>query len=209
LGLLGPSSLAENAQELIHSIIDVDKPVGWVNQIHDEPEFSLKYNRHWRSQAVRVLGPVCAQVTPEVGITAGSVVDELRLGGGFRLGYNLPDDFGPGELSSPADATNQAPCACPGLFDNFFVNQSLYAFVRPYGRFVAHNALLQGDNWRHDDPVTVTPRPAIFAVQFGFAWNFLKHFDLAYLTTYESPEFAGQRGWDSWSSVQLSFSLSW
>ncbi len=211
IGILGPSSLGQNAQEMIHHLIKDPKPVGWVNQIHDEPEFSLKYNRRWRSQAVRPIEsiPVAFQFLPELGLTVGSLQDELRAGATLRLGYNLPDDFGPGELSNPADFTSQAACACPGIFDNVFANQSVCIFARPYGRFVAHNALLQGDNWRHDDPVTVTPRPAVFAVQCGVGWRLLKHFELAYMTTYESSQFSGQRGWDSWSSVQLSFSLSW
>ena len=89
------------------------------------------------------------------------------------------------------------------------MNQSFYGFARPYGRLVAHDALLQGDNWRHDDVVTVTPRPAIAAIQAGVAWRLLKHFELAYMTTYESAEFGGRHGWDSWSSVQFTFSMAW
>ena len=57
--------------------------------------------------------------------------------------------------------------------------------------------------------VTQNPRPAIFGLQCGIAWRIFKHFELDYMTTYESPEFAGQRGWDSWSSVQLTFSMAW
>lgn len=211
VGMMGPSSLGENAQTMIHQMIGLPNPAGWVNQIHDEPEFSLKYARRWRSQAVRLIDsvPMTLQVIPEVGVTAGSLQDELRAGAFFRLGYNLPDDFGPGELGNPADATGEAACACPGIFDNIFTNQSIYVFARPYGRLVAHNALLQGDNWRHDDGVTVNPRPAIAAVQAGIAWRILKHFELAYMTTYESAEFSGQHGWDSWSSVQFTFSMAW
>ncbi|HEY4328777.1 MAG TPA: lipid A deacylase LpxR family protein [Phycisphaerae bacterium] len=211
LGMMGPSSLGQNAQEMIHHMIGDPVPSGWVNQIHDEPEFTLKYDRRWRSQAVRPFEkvPIAVQFIPELGITAGSLQDELRLGSFFRVGYNLPDDFGPGELSTPADFTEEAPCTCPGIFDNILRNQSIYVFARPYGRFVAHNALLQGDNWRHDDPVTATPTPAVFAGQAGIAWRIFKHFELAYMTTYESPEFHGQHGWDSWSSIQFSFAVAW
>jgi lipid A 3-O-deacylase len=205
LGIMGPSSLGQNAQEMIHHMIGDPVPVGWVNQIHDEPEFSIKYDRRWRSQEVRILDqvPVAFQLIPGAGLTAGSLKDEVNLGVLVRLGYNLPDDFGPGELANPADFTSNDPCACLDFFDKFLEKQSFYVFVRPAGRFVAHNALLQGDNWRHDDRVTVNPERAIFAVQFGFGWRVLKHFEFVYVCTYESAEFVGQRGWDGWSSLQF------
>ncbi len=210
LGIMGPSSLGRNAQEMIHHSIGNPVPVGWVNQIHDEPEFSLKYNRRWRSELATLIDglPITVQVIPDVGVTAGSILDEVRLGCGLRVGYNMPDDFGPGQLSNPADFTYQAPCACMDMFDKPLENQSLYFFIRPGGRFVAHNALLQGDNWRHDDRVTVTPEPAIFEVQFGFGWQFLKHFELVYVCTYETAEFVHQDGWDSWGSVQFTWSVA-
>jgi lipid A 3-O-deacylase len=209
LGMMGPSSLGQNAQEMIHHMIEDPVPVGWVNQIHDEPEFSIKYNRRWRSELVRFLEgvPLTFQVLPEVGVTAGSVLDEVRLGCALRTGFNMPDDFGPGELSNPADFTSVAPHESLDVFDKFLQNQSLYFFVRPVGRFVAHNALLQGDNWRHDDPVTVNPERAILTLQFGFGWRFLEHFEIVYVCTYESREFEHQRNWDSWSSVQFTTSV--
>jgi lipid A 3-O-deacylase len=209
LGIMGPSSLAQNAQEMIHSGIGNPPPTGWVNQIHDEPEFALKYHRRWRSPLVRLADgvPVAFQVMPDVGLTAGSILDEVRLGCLFRIGYNVPDDFGPGELKNPADFTYKAACTCSPIFDNILENTSVYVFVRPGGRFVAHNALLQGDNWRHDDPVTANPERAIFEVQFGFGLQFFRHLELVYVCTYESREFVGQRKWDSWGSVQFTWSV--
>jgi len=211
IGILGPSSLAENAQEMIHHQFDDPSPNGWGNQLHDEPEFSLKYNRRWRSQAVQPLAtiPLAFQAIPEAGAIAGSLQDEVHAGATFRIGYNLPDDFGPGELANPADFTGRTAYTGPSMWDLALEDQSVYIFVRPYGRIVAHSALLQGDNWRHDDPVTANPSPAVFDVQFGIAWRFLKHFEVAYMTTYESPEFTGQHGWDSWASLQLTYSLAW
>jgi lipid A 3-O-deacylase len=205
LGIMGPSSLGQNAQEMIHHVIGDPFPAGWRNQIHDEMEFSLKYNRRWRSAPVQLFDgvPIALQVLPDAGITAGSLLDELRLGCELRLGYNMPDDFGPGELKNPADFTYEAPCACTPQLEDFFKDQSLYFFVRPGGRFVAHNALLQGDNWRHDDAVTVNPERAIFEVNFGVGWQVFKHFEVVWMFTYESREFAGQRNWDSWASVQF------
>ncbi len=48
LGILGPSSLAENAQQMIHHAYHYIIPQGWDHQINDEPDFNIKYNRRWR-----------------------------------------------------------------------------------------------------------------------------------------------------------------
>ena len=204
LGIMGPSSLGQNAQEMIHHTFGYTYPQGWNHQIHDEPEFSIKYNRRWRSKALLIMeGGPGFDILPEVGLTAGSLMNEARVGVMVRFGI-LPDDFGPGELAYPADFTRPGIFGTddPPLFD-------LYIFGRPYTRFVAHNALLQGDNWRHDDPVTRNPEPVVFATQFGFGFRITRYVDVTYSVTYQSPEFGGQHGWDSWASLSLSFTYTW
>ena len=42
LGLVGPASLAKEAQTLVHSITGSDKPEGWNNQIENEPLFKFE-----------------------------------------------------------------------------------------------------------------------------------------------------------------------
>jgi hypothetical protein len=200
LGIMGPSSLAQNAQEMIHHALDYTYPQGWNYQVHDEVEFSIKYNRRWRSKEILLSeGGHGFDILPEAGITAGSLLDEARIGIMLRFGL-LPDDFGPGELANPGDFTR------PGADDPPY---DLYVFARPYGRFVAHNALLQGTNWRNSDPVTQSPEPFVFCTQFGFGFRIMRCLDLTYSVTYQSPEFQGQSSWDCWASLNLSFTVAW
>ncbi len=210
LGILGPSSLAENAQKMIHHYFDYTKPEGWDNQIRDSVEFDFKYNRRWKfnlwQQDHYVPG---LEAMPEVGMTVGSLMDEAHAGGLFRLGWNLPNDFGPGHLSNPADFTEKVTCGCEDWFEGFFKKQSFYFFARPYGEVVARNALLEGGTWNHDDPVTVTETPGFFGAEYGLSHRFLKHFQFTYAWTTQSKEFNGQHNWDTWASVQLSFALAW
>jgi hypothetical protein len=212
VGMVGPSSLAQNAQEMIHHFYDYTYPRGWNYQVNDEPQVSIKYDRRWLMDVpvMRVDGARVAhfQVLPEAGLITGTLQNELRGGFMLRAGWNLPDDFGPGELSRPADFTSHAPFTRTGPFEDFWGGQTFYVFARPYGRLVAHNVLLQGDNWSGRDPVTATPEPAVFAFQAGIVYRFLQYFEFGYMTTWESPEFRGQRGWDSWSSVQLTFTTT-
>jgi len=210
LGIMGPSSLAQNAQEMIHHEFNYTTPEGWNNQINDEFDFDLKYNRRWRFDLWKQEHFLpSGQVMPDVGLTAGSIFDEVHAGALFRLGWNMPDDFGPGHLSLPEDFTGRVPCGCGNWFEDFFTGQHFYVFARPYGELVARNGLLQGDTWSDRDPVTVTPEPAIFGVEYGLSQQFMKHFEFTYMWTSESPEFHGQHNWDTWASVQLSFFIAW
>jgi lipid A 3-O-deacylase len=217
LGILGPSSLAQNAQEMIHHTFNYQTPLGWNNQINDEPEFSLKYNRTWRLARFGLIqlsenGGLFFDILPDAGLTAGSLQDQLQAGTLFRLnllGDRSIDDFGPGWLDKPADFTFSRANHPITSLDDFLRSQSLSIFARPYARFVAHNALLQGDNWRHDDPVTQNPRPAVAGAEYGIVYRCLNHLEITYLQTWESQEFPGQHHGDSWASLQLSFTNSW
>lgn len=215
VGILGPSSLAQNAQEMVHHFFDYRMPRGWGNQVNDEPDFMIKYDRRWRWDAWtppeewQPWAPR-VQVMPEVGFTVGSLLDEVHAGGIVRVGWNMPDDFGPGRMSLPADFTFRAPAAGgPFSLEDVLRKQSFYFFVRPYGELVARNGLLEGDTFSDRDPVTVSPVHGVFGVEYGLSHRFLKHFEFTYSWTSESAEFKGQRGWDTWGSVSLSFFVSW
>lgn len=48
LGVVGPISLAEDAQKFYHSIIGADWPMGWHDQIKNEPGIVLSYRHSQR-----------------------------------------------------------------------------------------------------------------------------------------------------------------
>jgi lipid A 3-O-deacylase len=194
---------------MVHHFYDYVYPRGWQFQINDEPQLSIKYDRRWLLNIPVPNGQLRSplQMLPEVGLITGTLQNEIRAGMMFRAGFHLPGDFGPGELAHPADFTT-SPETFGNAFERFLYDQTFYVFARPYGRLVAHNGLLQGNNFSNRDPVTVTPEPAVFAVQVGLVHRFLNYFEFAYTTTWQSPEFSGQGGWDSWSSIQLTFSTT-
>jgi hypothetical protein len=215
VGIMGPSSLAQNAQEMVHHTFGYTMPRGWSNQINDEGEFAIKYDRRWRLDAWtppaewQPWAPR-VQVLPELGLTAGSVLDEAHAGAILRAGWNMPDDFGPGNLAMPGDFTYRAAgIDDPYAWEDFFRKQSFFIFARPYGQIVGRNSLLEGDAFSDRDPVTASPVHGIFGVEYGLSHRFLKYFEFTYSWTSESPEFKGQHGWDTWASVRLSFEVSW
>jgi lipid A 3-O-deacylase len=146
LGVIGPSSLADSTQEVVHANFGGDDPKGWDNQLRDEPAFQFYIRKKWRMapEAFELFGiPLEHQLIPQVGLAAGSVYRHVSADLTLRFGYRLPDDFGPPRIGSLPDAI-AAPA--PGW--------SLYGYSRFGGQLVEHNTLLEGNNWRSSQGVT-------------------------------------------------------
>ncbi len=95
IGMVGPSSKAEQTQKYIHQVKGVIMPKGWNNQLKDEPGINFTYERKWRKIFVSELFGMGFDVMPHVGANLGNVNTSTATGATFRLGYDLPADYGP------------------------------------------------------------------------------------------------------------------
>ncbi len=91
LGIVGPDSLADQAQTWVHELRGFETPKGWANQLHDEPGFALKYQRTWLLSP-SAEDPRYFDFLPELGFSLGNVETSFRAGETIRAGLNLPDD---------------------------------------------------------------------------------------------------------------------
>ena len=91
LGVLGPSSHADDVQRFIHKVLGCKDPKGWGHQLHDEFEIELSY---WKGLDWRIYGSrfgLSVDWINEVGgllgtlQIAGGVNTELKLGYGFGM----------------------------------------------------------------------------------------------------------------------------
>ena len=100
LGVIGPASLAEEAQDLVHDLRDIPTAKGWDNQLHNKPGVALIYqhkHRVWRSPSATGWS---SDLIAHGGGVLGNVYTFLNAGGEFRFGWN-----GPGRLR---DVTHRA-----------------------------------------------------------------------------------------------------
>lgn len=210
LGIVGPSSLAEDAQTWIHERFEIDVPRGWDDQLRDEPTLQLTLRKKWRADLLGagstttlqapdegfLLGPgtVGVQLLPELGATLGNAYRWVEGGATLRVGWNLPDDFGPGRLTNVASATGRG--ARRGL--------SLYGFVRLTGRAVEHDLTVEGNTWR--DGVERQAEPLVGEFEWGavlaYAW---RSWSVAagYSQTFQTRTFDTQQGSDAWGAYTL------
>jgi len=91
LGVVGDGSLSEETQTFIHEITGSQKPMGWSNQIEEAFGFNVIMEQKWKEQ---VDSFVDIDIIPSVALCAGNVFSFVGVGVMFRMGWNLPNDFG-------------------------------------------------------------------------------------------------------------------
>jgi hypothetical protein len=99
VGVIGPESLAKEAQTWVHEVRGFDLPQGWDNQLKTEPGLALKYERSWIWPILGKERP-WLDCIPHAGFSLGNVETSLRAGALLRAGYHLPEDFGVQTISS-------------------------------------------------------------------------------------------------------------
>jgi hypothetical protein len=146
VGVVGSWSYAEEAQRIVHETRGLDVPKGWDNQLHNELGVVLAYEATWRWPRHERRVGLDWEFLPHLGFSAGNVQTFANLGGEFRFGLNLPDDFGtPGieaASATPTPVEGQQRADAPRKFD-----LGVYLFARADGRAVARNIFLDGNTF--------------------------------------------------------------
>lgn len=212
LGTIGPDGYAGDTQKFVHKRFGFTDPEGWDNQIRDNFGLDFKYQRRWRLDLVSDDNPskFGVQFIPDAGAVAGTMHDNLSVGGTLRAGWNMPDDSGPNRMRYASDFTRSfaRTDGTDVTWSHFLESLSGYLFVRPDGRYVARDATIQGAFFRHS-PVTLDVEPFVGELQMGFAIQFLSHWEVGYSQTYSTKEFDGQHGGDSFGAITLTYVSAW
>ena len=192
LGVVGPMSYAEQSQKFVHHVIDSPQPQGWDSQLRNELGVVLTYERKWRG--LYELSPfgVGIDVTPHVGVNVGNVNTDASAGATFRVGYDLPADYGPPRIRP----------SLPGS-DFFIPTKELggYLFTTVGEQAVVRNIFLDGNTFR-DDP-HVNKETWVGSVQVGAAMTYgLTR--LSYTQVFMTKEYATQEHASEFGVITLS-----
>lgn len=182
LGVVGPESLAENAQTWIHKVRDIELPQGWDNQLKTEPGLELRYWRGWRLAATEASAPYFDFI-PHFAANAGNTMISGRVGGMLRLGWNLPDTFGAQTISSLLTLEGGWSPTRTGP------RWSFHVFSGAEGWVVAHNVFLDGNLYQNSH--SVSKEPWVGELQSGFAVGF-RYVQVGFMYVLRSREFETQ-----------------
>jgi hypothetical protein len=193
VGVIGPMSGAEEVQKFVHRLINDRIPQGWHYQLRDEPGLVLSYDRSVKVFPRLSEGPVGFDVEPDFGGAIGNVYDYVSGGAMARIGFNLPDDYGPVRIEP----------SLPG--SNFFEPQSAlgaYIFAGVEGRAIARNLFLDGNTF--ESSRSVQKIPFVGDMQLGAAIAF-RAFRLTFTHVFRSKEYKTQTAADQFGAINLSF----
>lgn len=193
LGVVGPASLAEQTQKFVHKIVHATHPEGWDTQLSNEPGLVLIYERSWRTLASGKMFGFSFDIDPHVGGAVGNVYDYVNAGAMARIGFDLPDDYGPTRID-------------PGLpGSNFYEPESgfgWYLFAGVDGRAIGRNLFLDGNSFVHSR--SVAKLPLVGDLQFGLAVS-IARVRIAFTHIFRTKEYHTQPGVDQFGAVSVSF----
>ena len=158
LGAVGPVTLAEQVQSMVHAVIAVKNPQGWDNQLNNEPVFKLEAQRVWN--LYRGDGP--GKQFDVLGLWKGGIGNletATRAGLAIRWGDNLHYSFP--TFSLQADRQVNPLTLAP---DNDF-----YLFIGGQVGVVVNSIFVDGNSFRDSHSVPLDHYQS--QLSGGVSWN--------------------------------------
>ncbi len=200
VGIVGPHSYAEDCQKAYHKWIDVGEPKGWKHQLHDEPILNAFFERKWRLWRPENVSRWGYDCIPYIGGGVGNAFIGANVGGEFRFGWHLPDDFGTFLIAGRSGSNVPFEGADPHPSRRF----GIHCFLALEGTAVARNILLDGNTFRDSHSVEKEPFVAGCIGGVGISIGRLK---VTYAYVYRTKEFETQDHDQEYGSISLSYTF--
>lgn len=199
LGIVGPSAMAEQAQDMIHHLRGFPRFSGWDNQLRDELGVKLVHERkrRWPERDPEYMAERWQwDAITHYGGSIGNVATHLNAGAEIRFGYSLPDDFG----TSPArpGGDNNAP---DGSGQRWHSTLGAHVFVSVGGRLVGRDIFLDGNTFK--DSHSVDKKYLVGEGAAGVAFN-VGDVKVAFARYFRTREFDEQVDRPSFGSFTVS-----
>lgn len=209
LGVIGPWSLAEQSQDLVHRVRGIERFRGWNNQLRNEPAFQMAMERKFKPYTEGAVRPGWgSDVIGSYALRVGNIETAASTGMEFRAGWNIPNDFGsypirPGAENRPpsgvADLRTTTPQSArapkPGA----------HVFMNLEAKAVAWDFSLDGNMFRHSHHVSRRPWVAQAAIGISSQWIVAgRGVRLAVMRVWRTREFDQQAGHHAFGSIALS-----
>jgi len=195
VGVIGPSSLASETQTFVHKLLNDRPPMGWSTQLRGEPGFVLTYSRNLKLIPRQSFLGLFFDVEPHYGAAVGNVFDYADAGAMARIGYNIPDDYGPLRIepSLPGSGYFEPTGPIGG-----------YIFVGVDGRAVGRNLFLDGNTWEASRSVSKNVFVGDLELGAAITFNFMQ---ITFTHVIRTKEYKTQTAADQFGAVNLSFKL--
>lgn len=191
-GLIGPRARGKEIQSGWHDIIHVARPMGWRNQLGNEPALAIQYFLDQRRPLAGTQETWSVDVLTRTGGVVGNVLTYGSVAPVVRAGFNMSNDF------------TQYSIELQELGGSRGKRFEGYVFAGVEGRGVVLNEMLSGNCCTSPASHGVPPEHLIVITQWGFAvrggpvrfqWRQVRR----------SREFTGQKEADVYGSLSLAY----
>ena len=200
-GIVGPASLAQQTQDLVHNLLGIPKAQGWDNQLKNEPTIEAIFETKWRVLFSQNPSGFGYDFIPHLGARIGNVAIYANGGAELRMGWFVPYNFGscgirPGCEINPAFNHDQS-----GDFRR--TKFSIHLFTMLDSRLVLRDIFLDGNTFK--DSHSVEKEYFVADLMVGIAFHY-KRLKFSYAYTFRSKEFKLQKDPHAFGSLSVSVS---
>jgi len=187
IGIVGPHAYGEEVQTKIHEWTDSRIPQGWDNQIDETIGVDLTYQRKYRYNIPEDFGGesfefIESDIIPHFSATLGNIHTHFNVGAVWRIGHNLPDDFGYVRMEPS-----------PRIIKDY----GFYLFASLDNRYVIRNILVDGNGG-------VTKEDFVSDFSVGMTL-ILGKFDIIYAYNIRTPEIEEQKRNNEFGTIVVSY----
>lgn len=201
LGVVGPSALAEQAQDSFHHIIGSPPAEGWDHQLNNELGVEIITESKWRLWDLATANGFGFDFIPHLGGRFGNVSIYANIGTEFRFGWHVPKDFGSCPIRPGCDVSN--PITDSGVSDLFKDTPfGVHMFMGVDGRAVLRDIFLDGNTFQ--DSHSMDKEMLVADLMAGLALSY-RRFRLSYAYVYRTREFEHQKDPQIFGTFTFSF----
>lgn len=212
VGVIGPWSLAHQAQNLIHDAIGAERFLGWDHQLKNEPALQVAVDRKFRNYGGdgAIIPGFGVDSIRSIGLRLGNIETSAAASIEGRIGWNIPNDFGtypirPGAENRPPSAVSIRGASNVAARRASSPRAGIHLFGTLEGKFVGRDFSLDGNLFRSSHHVTRRPWVAQAAAGLSAQGLVAGHgFKLAVMRVYRTREFREQSSNHAYGSVALS-----
>lgn len=196
IGVVGPASMARQAQDFIHDLRGFDRFNGWDNQLSNELGIQIVRERKNKVFiSANSSGPQFDVIT-HYGGSLGNVKTYLNTGLELRFGH-LSDDFGTAAIRPAADGNAPLEKNQVRRLDS----SGMHVFVALDARAVARDIFLDGNTFSGSH--RVQKKYLVGDAALGVSWQW-RGGKVTYAQYLRSQEFEGQGARHGYGSLTLS-----
>lgn len=184
IGVMGSNSGAEQSQKAVHKWLGCATPMGWDNQMPNEPMLNLYQDRYRLILSCPLFREFSTDLKFIYGGTIGTTYLNARGGIQARMGYNIPINSFPGGIVPKAPKDGKDP----------FVNQRFFIYLVSgiQEMYVPFNATIGSSIFENRKFGQERPlEEFVYSYKYGFVTGF-KNVSCSYIWEERQEEFEGE-----------------